>query len=129
MNDIVFVSIEEVVVIHEKMIEIGGGSSGIRDIELLHSAIERPKASFSDRYLYNSVLEMGSAMLQSLVKNHPFIDGNRRTAFFVTLRFFEKNNLHFVFQNREIVSFMIRVDTRNLSVHEIADWFSGNTEQ
>jgi death on curing protein len=129
MSDILFISIEEVVVIHEKMIEIGGGSSGIRDIELLHSAIERPKASFGGKYLYSSVLGMGSAMLQSLVKNHPFVDGNKRTAFFATLRFFDKNDLHFVFQSKEIVSFMVKVDTQSLSVNEIADWFSDKIEQ
>lgn len=88
MQEIAFISIEEVVIIHEKMIEIGGGSSGIRDIELLHSAINRPKTSFSDKYLYSSVLEIGSAMLQSLVKNYPFIDGNKRTAFFYCIALF-----------------------------------------
>lgn len=124
MQEVAFVSMEEVVIIHEKMIEIGGGSSGIRDIELLHSAIERPKASFSDKYLYNSRLTMGSALLQSLVKNHPFIDGNKRTAFFTTLRFFEKNGLSFSLKEREIVSFIVSVATKNLSVEEIAHWLN-----
>jgi death-on-curing protein len=123
MNSFVFISIEEVVLIHEKMIEIGGGSSGIRDIELLHSALERPKASFGGKYLYKSALEMGAAMLQSLVKNDLFIDGNKRTAFFATLRFLEKNNFNYSFENKDIVNFMVSVDTQNLSIHEIADWF------
>jgi death-on-curing protein len=124
MQEIAFVSIEEVVIIHEKMIEIGGGASGIRDIELLHSAIERPKASFSDKYLYNSILKMGSAMLQSLVKNHPFVDGNKRTAFFATLRFFEKNDLSFSIKINEITPFMVSVTTESLTVKEISNWFS-----
>ena len=123
MDDIVFVPIEEVVVIHERMIKIGGGSSGIRDIELLHSAIERPRASFSGEYLYKSVLEMGAAMLQSLVKNHPFVDGNKRTAFFATLRFFERNGLKFHMKNKELVDFMVKVDTENLTIKEIVMWF------
>lgn len=123
MDDIVFLSIEEIVVIHEKMVEIGGGSAGIRDIELLHSAIERPKAMFGGKRLYKSLLEMGSAMLQSLVKNHPFVDGNKRTAFFATLRFFERNSISFTFKNDDIVSFMVQVDTKNLSVREIRNWF------
>ncbi|MEX0895599.1 MAG: type II toxin-antitoxin system death-on-curing family toxin [Patescibacteria group bacterium] len=128
MQNIAFISIEEVVIIHERMIEIGGGSSGIRDIELLHSAIERPKASFSGKYVYNSVIEMGSAMLQSLAKNHPFVDGNKRTAFFATLRFFEKNNYRFALKNSEIVTFMVSVDTKSLSVEEITDWFNERIE-
>lgn len=124
MQKIAFVSMEEVVIIHEKMFEIGGGSAEIRDIELLHSAIERPKASFSDKYLYGSILEMGAAMLQSLVKNHPFIDGNKRTAFFTTLRFFEKNGLAFSIKKNEITPFMVLVTTKNLTVKKISSWFS-----
>lgn len=122
-QDIQFLTIEEVVVIHEKMLEIGGGSDGIRDIELLHSAIERPKAAFGGKYLYESVLKMGAAILQSLVKNHPFIDGNKRTAFFSTLRFLEKNGLKFSFIDKEIVEFMVGVDTKNLSIKAITSWF------
>lgn len=123
MSSYHFVSIEEVVIIHEKMIEIGGGLSGIRDIELLHAAVERPKASFGGKYLYRSTFEMGAAMLQSLVKNHPFIDGNERTVFFSTLRFFEKNDLSFRISSTEIVDFMVSVDTQSLAVKAIADWF------
>ncbi|KXK10190.1 MAG: Toxin Doc [Microgenomates bacterium OLB23] len=123
MDDIIFLSIEEVVVIHERMIEIGGGASGIRDIELLHSALGRPKASFSGEYLYPDILHMGSAILQSLVKNYPFVDGNKRTAFFATLRFFDKNEMQFIFDEVEIVEFMVRVDVENLSVQEITNWF------
>lgn len=123
MKDVVFVTIEEVVVIHERMIEIGGGSSGIRDIELLHSAIGRPKASFGGKYLYGSDLEMGAALLQSLVKNHPFVDGNKRSAFFATLRFFERNGKNFKLENKDIVDFVVKVDTEHLSIQSISAWF------
>ncbi len=123
MDDIAFLSIEEVVVIHEKMIEIGGGSHGIRDIELLHSAVGRAKASFGGKYLYTSILEMGAAMLQSLVKNHPFIDGNKRTALFAALRFYERNGLTYDIRSKDIAGFMVNVDTESLSIKEIVDWF------
>ena len=123
MQQVIFLSIEEVVFIQERMIAIGGGSDGILDIELLHSAVERPKASFGGSYLYKSTLEMGAAMLQSLVKNHSFIDGNKRTAFFATLLFFEKNGLQFNIAGSEIVSFMVGVATKSVSVEKIAHWF------
>ncbi|MCA9371327.1 type II toxin-antitoxin system death-on-curing family toxin [Candidatus Woesebacteria bacterium] len=124
MKTTFFLTIEEVIVIHDKMIEIGGGTSGLRDIEMLQAAIERPKATFAGAFLYKNTLEMGSALLQSLVKNHPFIDGNKRTAFFSTLRFFEKNNIRLNLKNKEIVYLMIKTDTDSLSVAEIASWFS-----
>ncbi|MBP9798221.1 type II toxin-antitoxin system death-on-curing family toxin [Candidatus Woesebacteria bacterium] len=122
MDDLEFLLIEEVVIIHEKMIEVGGGSSGIRDIELLHSAIERAKATFGGKYLYNSIFDMAAALLQSLVKNHPFIDGNKRTAFFSMLRFLQKNSLELNVDNDEIVDFMVKVDTENLSIAAISKW-------
>ncbi|MFS8159371.1 MAG: type II toxin-antitoxin system death-on-curing family toxin [Candidatus Roizmanbacteria bacterium] len=124
MTAIYFLSIEEVLIIHEKMIDIGGGSSGLRDIELLHSALGRSQASFGGEFLYNSIVEMGAAMLQSLVKNHPFIDGNKRTAFFSTLRFLEKNGYELKFQDDEIVKFMVEVDTKNLSIKEMSAFFT-----
>lgn len=123
MDEVFFLSLEEIIAIHEKMIEIGGGLSNIRDIELLHSAVERPKVMFGGKYLYQSILGMGSALLQSLAKNHPFVDGNKRTAFFSTLRFFEKNGLVFTIHSPDIVQFMVQVDTENLTISEISGWF------
>lgn len=122
MDDLEFLLIEEVVIIHEKMIEVGGGSSGIRDIELLYSAVERIKATFAGEYLYKSIFDMAAALLQSLVKNHPFIDGNKRTAFFSTLRFLQKNNIELQINSDEIVDFMVEVDTKDLTVAAISKW-------
>lgn len=122
MESLHFLSIEEIVIIHEKMIDIGGGSAGIRDIELLHSAIERPKAMFGGKYLYPSLFKMAAALLQSLIKNHPFLDGNKRTAFFCTLRFLEINGFALKLTNEEIVVFCINIDTKNLKIEEIAKW-------
>ncbi|NCN03515.1 MAG: type II toxin-antitoxin system death-on-curing family toxin [Candidatus Pacebacteria bacterium] len=127
MGDINFLTIEEVIIIHEKMIEIGGGSSGLRDIELLHSAVERSRASFSGNYLYPSIYKMGGALLQSLANNHPFIDGNKRTAFFSTALFLRKNDIKIDINTKEIVSLMIAVTTSHLSIKDIANWFKQRT--
>lgn len=123
MDKIIFISIEEVVVIHEKMIEIGGGSESIRDIESIHYSVERPKATFVGKYLHQSILDMGSALLQSLVKNHPFVDGNKRTAFFSALRFFDRNGKKFKLDSSEITEFMVKVVAESLTVGEISQWF------
>lgn len=117
-----FIDLDEVLIIHERMLEIGGGREGILDFTLLHSAIERPKAQFSGEFLYQSVFEMGAALLQSLVKNHPFSDGNKRTAFFTTMRFLDKNGYEVTASNEEIVKFGVKVDINKLSVGEIAEW-------
>lgn len=117
-----FISLDEVVVIHDQMIMIGGGSGGVKDFSLLHSAVERPRAQFGGKYLYESVWEMAGALLQSLVKNHPFADGNKRTAYFSCLRFLNKNRIDLFVKRKDILEFMVSVDVEDLEVKEIAEW-------
>lgn len=126
MLNLYFLKIEEVITIHQKMLDIGGGMAGIRDIELLHSAIERPKASFSGEYLYPTTLLKGASLLESLTKNHPFIDGNKRTAFFSTLRFYNQNGVKFDFSRNDLVNLMVNVASDKYELREIANWFEEN---
>lgn len=123
MQRLYFPTIEEVVAIHDRLIEIGGGSPGIRDIGLLHSAVERPKTSFAGKYLYSSLFQMGASLLYSLANNHAFVDGNKRIAFFTALRFFDKNEITFIIKNNEIVSFMVNVVENKLEIEDIEVWF------
>lgn len=125
-----FLLLEEVLAIHEQMLEIGGGREGIRDFTLLHSAIERPKAQYSGQDLYPSIWLMAAAMLQSLVKNHPFEDGNKRTAYFSTMRFLRKNG-YFLEPKKEkgIIKFMIEADTKNKNIEQIAVWLRKNSKR
>lgn len=118
-----FIELDEVIGIHERMIAIGGGRREVHDFTLLHSAIERPKAQFSGKYLYETIWLMAAAMMQSLVKNHPFDDGNKRTSFFTTQRFLYKNGYSLEPDKQEILDFMVKVDTKNKTIKEIADWF------
>lgn len=81
-----YISIEEVLVIHDMMLEVAGGREGVRDFALLHSALERPRAGFGGEEMYETVWLKVGALIQSLVKNHPFSDGNKRTPLFCGLR-------------------------------------------
>lgn len=117
-----FLTLEEVYRIHQKMILIGGGRGDIHDFSLLHSAIERPIATFGGQDLYSTIWLKAAAFLHSLVKNHPFDDGNKRTAYYSTKRFLFLNGyIHFM-KTDEIVRFMVSVDTENKSLKEIAAW-------
>lgn len=121
--EIKYLDIAEVYNIHEKMLEIGGGRPGIRDFTLIHSAVERPKASFGGKMLYPSIWLQAAALIQSLIKNHPFEDGNKRTGFFSTLRFLNINGYDIKVIRKEIVSFVLDVDVKKLSLNQIAFWF------
>lgn len=77
---ILFLSLEEVVAIHHNQIDLYGGTHGIRDLGLLQSAIAMPSAGFGGQYLHSDIFEMAAAYLFHLAQNHPFLDGNKRTA-------------------------------------------------
>lgn len=76
--DITFLTLEEVIAIHEEVIRRYGGTPGIRDRGLLESAINMPQASFAETFLHEDLQGMAAAYLFHLVANHPFIDGNKR---------------------------------------------------
>ncbi len=122
-----FVTLDEVLIIHDLMLDIAGGKEGIHDFSLLHSAVERPKAQFGGEPLYTSLFQMGAALLQSLVKNHPFNDGNKRTAYYSTLRFLNKNNIMLQPSKSDLLTFMVSVDTENTSIDDIASWLENNS--
>lgn len=89
----IFLSFAEVLDIHQDQIERYGGEPGIRDRGLLQSAIATPAAGFGGRYLHQDLFAMASAYLFHIVKNHPFIDGNKRTGAVAALVFMLLNGI------------------------------------
>lgn len=89
----VFLTQETVLRIHDTLIERFGGASGLRDAGLLASALAAPQASFGGQFLNSSLPEMAASYLVGLVQNHPFLDGNKRTAYAVTATFLRLNGL------------------------------------
>lgn len=75
----IFLDVDEVLEIHASQLEVHGGSAGVRDRGLLESAVAQPRSSFGGDLAHESLFEMAAACLFRLVRNHPFIDGNKRT--------------------------------------------------
>jgi len=94
MKDILFLTIAEVVEIHSDQINRYGGSQRIRDMNLLSSAIAMPHVSFHGEFLHNNIYEMAAAYAFHICKNHPFVDGNKRTALASALVFLEVNGVN-----------------------------------
>ena len=88
-----FLSLAEVLEIHRDQIERYGGKSGIRDMGLLQSALAMPAAGFGSRYLHSDLFEMAAAYLFHIVRNHPFVDGNKRTGAVAALVFLSLNGI------------------------------------
>ena len=104
------------------MVKRFGGSHGVRDIGLVESAVGRPQATFDGNDLYETVFDKAAALLQSLLKNHPFVDGNKRTALSSAGIFLKDNGYRLKNTHKEEVEFAVRVDNENLSVEEISAW-------
>lgn len=118
----VFLDIEDAYRIHDAIIARAGTRAAVRDFSLLHSAVERPKATFGGQLLYPTVFAMAAALLQSLCMNHPFTDGNKRTAWATTKRFLWINGYHLIVKPHEGADFMVMVDNQKPDLKYISSW-------
>jgi len=95
-------SLDEVLAIHEASLERFGGAPGVRDLGLLESALFRPQTGY-----YQDLAEMAAALFESLIMNHPFIDGNKRVAFFATDIFLRLNGWKLRVEQKATHAFLI----------------------
>lgn len=124
-----YLSPQKVLYIHDQAVKRFGGSHGIRDIGLLESAVARPQASFDGQDLYETIFEKATALMHSLLKNHPFVDGNKRTALASAGLFFAINGYHLENAHEEELEFARKVENESLSLEHIAEWFREHTER
>lgn len=120
-------TLKQVLAAHELAIKLHGGTSGVRDMNMLLSAINRPFATYDETDLYPDIYLKAGALIQSIVKNHPFIDGNKRTAFISTYGFLGLNNINIIATGKEMIDLMVSVANQNLSVDEIGSWLKSHT--
>ena len=111
----VFLTIENVIKIHLTQIEIFGGIHGIRDISLLDSAIKAPCQTFDRKLLYKNAQEVSAAYIFHIIKNHPLIDGNKRTGVIAGLMFLKENNYKINLSQKEF--FLVGIGVANSSVN------------
>lgn len=114
---------EQVLFIHYRIIEETGGSHGIRDVTLLQSALARPMATFDKNDLYPDIFSKAAALMHSVIKNHPFVDGNKRTAVTTASLFLLRNGYCLRSSNKELERFTLKVTAKDVELHEIAKWF------
>jgi death-on-curing protein len=123
------ISLDEVIAIHDNMVSLYGGSHGIRDLGLVESAISRPKATFGGKDLYPDIFTKAAALFHSLMFNHAFVDGNKRTTISTTARFLHLNGYELDVSMREFVDFPLRVENNHLSYEEIAKWLKKHAKK
>jgi death on curing protein len=121
------ISIELVLKIHDQAIKLFGGSSGIRDKGALEAAINRPFQTFGDDDLYPSAIEKAATIGESIIMNHPFVDGNKRTGFILLETILIKHNLKIVADKDQIYLFVIDISTGEKRFETIVEWLKNNT--
>jgi len=118
-----FLSVDEVVTIHDRMIQKFGGSLEIRDYGLLESAVMMPAAQFGGEFLHPNLPSMAGAYLFHLCQNHPFIDGNKRTAVASAEAFIVANNHILHATDKELEALTLGVAQRRISKQEAIAFF------
>lgn len=115
-----YLTVEQVIDFHDDLLNQFGGLRGIRDKNLLRSALEAPKMTFEGAEMYPSIFDKAAAYLYLLTKNHPFSDGNKRTAFVATLVFLEVNQVKTSFDTADLESVVVEVANGNIGKIELS---------
>ena len=124
-NDSVqFLSLDEVLEIHTVLIDRYGGAEGVRDRGLLESALYRPKTGY-----YADLIDMAAALFESLINNHPFVDGNKRVAFFSTDVFLRLNGYKMVVESKAAHGFLMELfGSNSCDLRHLAHWIRSVTK-
>lgn len=123
MTEIIFLDLEDIIKIHEIAIQKYGGRPGVRDFNLLLSAIYQPQQTFEGKYVYDSICKMAAVYAYHLAENQPFIDGNKRTAFAASVIFLRLNDYRLNATNDEVYQLFIDLADRRISKENFLKWY------
>ncbi len=122
---VLFLSLDEVLAIHERVIDAYGGAGGVRDLGLLESALYRPQSGY-----YEDLVTMAAALFESLLMNHPFVDGNKRVAFFATDVFLRLNGWRLEVDADEAHALLTELlETGQADLAHLAGWIRASVTQ
>ena len=121
------IRIKEVEQLHKILIDKFGGSHGVRNKPALESAITRPFQTFDGNDLYPSILEKAASLIESILINHPFIDGNKRTGYTLLRLFLIQNGLDISASQDNKYEFVINIASGTLKYEGIVSWLKFNT--
>ena len=122
-----YLTIHQILFIHARLINETGGSHGLRDLGALEAASARPQATFADQELYPGLFNKAAALLDSLVNNHPFVDGNKRTGITAAGLFLQQNGYRLTATNPELEAFTLGVATQRQDITELAAWIQAHS--
>jgi death-on-curing protein len=118
-----FLALDEVLRVHDTQVRLFGGSSGVRDMGLLSSALGNAEATFDGQLLHETLFEMAAAYLYGICRNHPFVDGNKRTAAAAAMTFLDMNGEEIEAAEDDLYALVIGVAEGRVSKASVAVFF------
>ncbi len=122
-----FLSLDEVLALHADQISRYGGEAGVRDLGLLKSALAMPQARFGGQWFHPTLHEMAAAYLFHLIRNHPFIDGNKRAGLVCAIAFLGINGLELIADPDDLVELVLGVAEGRTDKAQVAVFLKANT--
>lgn len=117
-----FLTRDQILSLHEALIDEFGGIHGLRDEGMLDSALNAPFQSFDNQELYPSVIDKAARLCYGLIHNHPFLDGNKRIGTMAMLIYLDQNNLVLKCEENELTEIILRVADGSADNHELVSW-------
>ena len=124
-----YLTVKDILLLHDIAIDKFGGSHGLRDLGLLESAVVRPQSSFGGEDLYPTIFLKAGALVHSLLMNHQFVDGNKRPAMFSVMNFLELNGHKFVAKQKEVVDTALWIENKKPTIEEISKWLQKHSKK
>lgn len=118
----IILTLEQLLEIHALVVEATGGGSGLRDLGRLEAAIGTQTQNVFGEELYGSIFDKSAALIRAIIADHPFVDGNKRTAMLVGLTFLVHNKITFDFKEGEIEDFAVHIAKSYADIPEISSW-------
>lgn len=121
------IPVGDILTLHDFSIKDFGGSAGVRDKGLLESAIARPFQTFGGEDLYESPITKAAALAESLIVNHPFVDGNKRTGMLAMVSLLLEYKIKIIADKDNLYRFIISISTGEIKFDQIVEWLTKNT--
>jgi death-on-curing protein len=122
-----YLTAEQILFLHARLVAETGGLHGVRDLSMLESAAARPKATFGEKDLYPDIFTKAAALLDSLINNHPFVGGNKRTGIAAAALFLRRNGYHLKAEAVELENFTLSVAIEHPDPQIITSWLKEHT--
>src|SRR5215469_8608437 len=117
-----YLTLEQLLELHALVVETTGGSAGLRDLGRLEAAIATQTQNVFGQELYQNVVEKAAAIIRGIVADHPFVDGNKRTAMLAGLTLLDINKVSFEAKQGEIEDFAVEIAVKHIDIPHITIW-------